>query len=112
MSDKCQTQGCRKYVPAGKTDSDARALGWMVWSGKTLGGDDREVRYCPTHAGRTEEDAEAQEVGFDAHCYTCGEDASDDAEFEGTREAAEGWSEEHACEPDVTIREPKKAEVA
>lgn len=108
MSDKCQAQGCKKYRPAKMTDSDARAIGWMVWEGSTLGGSVSAVRFCPTHAGRTEEEAEAQEVGFDAHCFTCGEDATDDSDFEGTREAAEGWMEEHVCESDVSIREPKK----
>ena len=108
MSDKCQTKGCKKYVPAGRSDSDARALGWMVWEGTTLSGSPSAVRFCPTHAGRTEQDAEAQEVGFDAHCHTCGEDASDDSDFAGTREDAEGWMEDHVCESDVVLREPSK----
>lgn len=109
MSDKCQSKGCKKYRPTGMTDSDVRAIGWMVWEGQTLGGGALEVRYCPTHAGRTEEDAEAQETGFDARCHTCGEDASDEADFEGTEEAAEGWAEEHVCESDVSVIRPKVA---
>lgn len=107
MSDQCQAQGCRKFRPANMTDSDARAIGWMVWEGATLGGSTTSVRYCPTHAGRTEDAAEAQEIGFDARCYTCGDEATDETDFEGTEEAAEGWMEEHVCESDVSLIRPK-----
>lgn len=107
MRDECQAKGCKKYRPANMTDSDVRAIGWMVWEGQTLGGGSQEVRFCPTHAGRTEEAAEAQEAGFDAHCHTCGDEASDDSDFDGTEEEAEGWMEEHVCESDVSISRPK-----
>ena len=104
---QCQAPKCRNSMGGGNADSNARALGWMVWEGRTLTGKESRVSFCPVHAGRTEEAAEAQETGYDAECFTCNERASEEPDFEGTEAAAEGWMEEHACEPDVSLIRPK-----
>jgi len=84
----------------------ARAAGWSVWEGTTLGGEQRKHTFCPWCAGRRED---AERPKWDARCETCGWAASDADEYENepfTAEDAERWKYDHECEPDVFLIAP------
>lgn len=89
----------------------ARATGWRVWSGTTMGG--REVRrvFCPRCLGHAAEVDAAAEPKWDARCRACDWGASDEDEYPAepfTAKDAQRWKDDHRCEPDVFIIAPKQ----
>jgi len=87
----------------------ARAVGWTVWQGYTLGGTHTAVSLCPGHRDADAEDGidptETAPV-WGASCDTC-RDGDDGL----TRDEAEGWMEGHQCEPEVRLVHPKPTAV-
>ena len=123
---RCQNCGRGFKRPDGPADPPhvegaARVAGWTVWEGRTIGGTETRRVYCPNCAGREREDVDAP-VGFDATCWTCMEDASGDWGYwdwvnrsqvrQLTEAEAREWAEQHKCEPDVKVTEPKKTAAA
>lgn len=89
----------------------ARASGWIVWSGTTMGGRPSRQVFCPPCSGRSPEphDAEPEaEQSWDAYCRTCDTHASDEYGYEKpfTEADAKAWRSDHRCEPDVEIVDP------
>ena len=105
---KCQRCGREE-----REDSQTlRLQGWRIWSGTTVGGANQTVLFCSVCTGQATTDlAAAEPVGFTAGCHTCMEDM--DADWlgkpvaEATRKDAEEWTEDHRCEPDTFVSEPK-----
>lgn len=88
------------------TQDAARAVGWTVWEGVTLGGKPAKRVFCPWCAGRRED---LQEPKWDARCETCGASASEEdgyADEPFGPEEAKWWQQEHRCEPDVWLVQP------
>ncbi|GAA3958160.1 hypothetical protein GCM10023085_45790 [Actinomadura viridis] len=84
----------------------ARAAGWTVWEGNTLGGKQVTRVYCPWCAGR-----EKSEPKWDARCETCDSAASEEdgyAEDPFTIEDAKRWQQDHRCEPYVHLVQPQR----
>jgi hypothetical protein len=93
------------------TDDCARAVGWRVWSGLTLGGIEKRVVFCPRCAGANSEDVaeEVEAPKWDARCNTCDFAASEEDEYDDepfTEADAKRWRSDHECEPDVEIVAP------
>lgn len=90
----------------------ARAIGWRVWSGTTLGGSEARAVFCPRCAGHQPEAEEVAAPKWDARCNTCDAQARDDYDYAGepfSEADARRWKDDHRCEPDVEIIAPKKA---
>lgn len=84
----------------------ARATGWTVWEGTTLGGEQVKRVFCAWCAGRR---PEVERPKWDARCETCGCAASDADEYKTepfTAKDAERWKQDHECEPDVFLIQP------
>lgn len=94
------------------SDGDAaRAVGWTVWEGTTIGGRQEKRVFCPRCAGRTEDPDGLDEPRWDAVCDTCDARASEDDEYEDgpfTEEDARSWKDDHECEPWVRLVSPKQ----
>jgi hypothetical protein len=108
-----QCQHCATKVSGGKSEGAARAEGWRVWDGYTLGGQPSSVRICPACIAPPEPGADGKVRGYNADCSTCMTDIDDewgDEKPEGgwTEEDAEEWAEQHKCEPDTRVIAPKQ----
>jgi hypothetical protein len=89
---------------SGSAPTAARAQGWVIWAGSTLGGREETKVLCPWCAGRITEPQR-----WNARCETCGAEASECDEYEDepfTLEDAKRWKEDHECEPDVRLVQP------
>lgn len=96
-------------------ESSARAVGWVVWEGRTIGGREERRVFCPLHAGREPVDEAALVPKWDAVCRTCDAQASEEDGYDSepfTEEDASNWRMDHRCEPWVDLIQPKRAEVA
>jgi hypothetical protein len=108
MTEQIRCQTCpRVYAKDGQgtVEERARAAGWIVWEGATLGGDHTRRVHCAGCLGRDEDGP--QEPRWDATCNTCGVSASEDGYDEFFEEDAEAWADEHRCEPDTETIPPK-----
>lgn len=113
-------QSCRDvYVwPVGAKGSmvdGARAKGWIVWEGATVGGDQVKRTFCPVCRG-VADPASEPEPSWDAVCHTCDSSMSEEwgAEQDGpfTKKDADRWKSEHRCEAFVDTIPPKPREPA
>lgn len=106
MSYSCQN--CMRRTPM--KEIEARAKGWIVWTGTTMGGEQTTRIYCPVCCGRTE----ADEPGWDAECRTCdarmSDESWDDEDGPYSEEDARNWKSDHQCEPDVALITPEQIE--
>lgn len=96
----------------------ARAVGWTVWEGQTIGGrEDRRV-FCEACAGRTDitdqAQAEAAQVlakatTWDAKCNTCDATATEEwaEDLPLSEKDVKNWKSDHQCEPWVELVKPK-----
>jgi hypothetical protein len=103
-------QGCKRTCQRQLSDEMARAVGWRIWDGETLGGKEVSVRLCPVCAGTATPDQEVELLSYAAGCHTCGADMADESrEKPGhvfTQEEAEEWRDYHRCEADTYITKP------
>jgi hypothetical protein len=106
-------QSCRRTYTAVHgplVEQAARAAGWVVWDGDTLGGEHVRRVYCTTCAGRSN-DGPDQQPRWDARCNTCAWSASQEDDYDDepfTGEDAHAWRQEHECEPDVDLIPPEQ----
>lgn len=89
----------------------ARAVGWTVWEGQTIGGrEDRRV-FCVICAGRTDitDQALAKATTWDAKCNTCDATATEEwaEDLPLSEEDVKRWKSDHQCEPWVELVKPK-----
>jgi hypothetical protein len=110
---RCQGTHARGPVNFTGTAGEARAAGWRVFDGTTMGGADLHARYCPKCIGPTEAEADGAERGYDAECSTCDATMSDewaDDKPDGgwTEDDAGTWCMDHRCEPATGVIPPKK----
>lgn len=107
----CRARYEKQNRDAISVESAARAVGWIVWEGHTMGGKEQRVVFCPVHAGRVPlESDENGEPKWDAVCHTCDWRASEDDCYDSepfTEEDAKAWQADHRCEPDVELVRPK-----
>lgn len=112
----CQSCG-KRYVLKERgqisEESAARAIGWSIWEGKTLGGKQQRRVYCPFDAGRVDlpEREIAKLTTWDAKCNTCDSTASEEwfEDLPLSQEDVKNWKSDHRCEPWVDLIEPKQA---
>lgn len=107
----CTTTPPRPETGYGLTpDAGARAIGWTVWEGRTIGGSEERRVFCPRCSGRTPEPETDAEPKWDARCNTCDWQASDADDYDDepfTEADAKAWKQDHECEPDVDLIAPK-----
>lgn len=118
----CMTDGCNRsriselaFKTMAQAETNARTAGWIIWSGTTRSGAESTAIFCPTHTGKTSETDTAvdEETGWDAECDTCMTNAAtDDLAFDGTKQAAEEWADDHVCESSTRTIPPKTRTVA
>lgn len=89
----------------------ARAVGWTVWDGQTIGGrQDRRV-FCVICAGRTEvtDQALAKATTWDAKCNTCDATATEEwaEDLPLSEDQVKEWKSDHRCEPWVELVKPE-----
>lgn len=88
-------QHCANTISAGR----ARAAGWRVWEGQTIGGrHERRVICWACFGPSVAEPAES----WDAECRTCGARAShefEDDDLPLSKQDAEEWRLDHQCDP-------------
>ena len=108
-------QSCRDvYVwpvaAKGSMVDGARAKGWIVWEGATVGGDQVKRTFCPVCRGVAEPPAEPEPT-WDAVCKTCDASMSEEwgPEHDGpfTEKDAKEWQSDHRCEKWVDLIAPK-----
>lgn len=93
-------------------EAGARAAGWMVGEGPTIGGEHVRRVICGVCLGRVapEDDPVA---GWDARCRTCDWSASEEEGYEDepwTEKDARAWANDHQCEPCVDLINPETAQ--
>lgn len=109
-------QACKAEAPS--DELRARVLGWRIWSGTTIGGQETSVVFCPACCGEAGVDEKTGEsVGWKAECRTCFvtiDDEWDDDKPEAgwTKKDCEEWEDDHKCEPDVQITAPVRQPVS
>lgn len=111
---KYQCQNCPRATTA--SEISVRVVGWIIWTGTTIGGQDTTRIYCPTCAGREAQDPHPPT--WDAECATChwrmsdaddwARDWDDDAPY--TERDAQSWKRAHECVPDVRLITPEETE--
>lgn len=93
-----------------RDETAARVLGWRVWEGVTLGGQQKRDVVCPTCAGTAEPVAEAG-PSWDVECTTCEWSFSDGGPIDPGEEipdakTAETVGYEHRCEKQLRYKSP------
>src|SRR5882757_7530924 len=79
---KCTTRyNCTERGLGMSEVAGARAVGWTVWEGRTMGGREERRVFCTRCAGRTPEPETDDEPKWDARCNTCDWAASSQAEY-------------------------------
>jgi hypothetical protein len=92
-------------------EAGARAAGWMVGEGPTLGGKHVRRVVCAVCLGRTEPEDDPL---WDARCNTCGatarEDLGDEIDGALTEKDVKDWRDDHRCEPWVDLITPEQVQ--
>lgn len=110
----CPTSYARPFGAKGSEVDAARAKGWIVWDGMTLGDQHVKRVYCPVCRGVADPDPD--QPSWDAVCKTCdssmGEEWGDEQDGPFTEKDAKQWREQHECEPWVDLIKPAPREQA
>ena len=87
----------------GSSTEVARAFGWRLWEGVTVGGKHSKVNLCSACVGH-KSDSDDADPGFGVECRACGWVWEDEHE-EGplSEKDARQMACDHECEPDTRV---------